>query len=59
MFDIDKVLLFIEQGSSGAKFIMDIVEAIYTALTCTTTERFDAGNAIHGIGVDACIARGV
>ena len=53
MFD---VLLMIVQGSG---FIRDIVEAVHAAVTCTTTEYFDPGNAIHSFGVDVCVARGV
>lgn len=44
---------------SGTSVLRDIMEAVYTAVTCTTTESFDVNNVIHNIGVDVCIARGV
>lgn len=36
--------------------ILDILTAIYTALTCLTPAWFDVDNPIHNIGVDVCIA---
>lgn len=44
---------------SGTSVLRDIMEAVYTAVTCTTTESFDVNNVIHNIGVDVCIARSV